>query len=783
MTQSEELVVRLRTVAESAGATQTREALRQVKTEVQAAEQANRQYAAQVKSTEIANREQAAALRSTAQAARTAGQSVREVGGSFRVGGEDVLRFASALTGVELGLSIFASIGRKIHDAIGESISAQADAQNTARATAAAYGQAAEQFTRFATALSTQTGFTQQSILEAALSARTLSQNYGLTIDQTQRLIAVSADLARVRGIGVAEAFERVQSAIRGEAEASEFLGLTLNATFLQQNAANGAYRQTFTTLTDAQRAQVVYNEVLRQSAQFQGLAAQSASSLDGSMTRAATAARNLSLAFGEIIQPTAIDALQAEARAASDLEIALRKLDEARRQSSSLPGAGGVGNALAQSLPQVGPAVGIVTLINEALHKVAEPEREKALQARQAAIQTQGLLDAQRDVSSQLESSRRRGQQFAVTMSQAQREAQAVKNEVGEIEQSLARINDLRQSVPANSPLVPDLGAAASLQQIEQQIRAQERAQAFLKDQRQILEQTANGSLANSFGAPPNVAAQAANDARRQLDLLNQLAPAQQALADVQERQRQLQEAATQNSAAEAALTLTILPQRERIAQIERDIADSVNKQLQLRQEQNLLLAQQAALQPNNELDDTQAKIQRDKLLLQVRGVNPEERIAARREIRDLSRNVLPAQELSAFDANRRVALAERPERATQLGEDLRKNSLEQGAQSVRDAIKPTTDAIALVRSQGEQLTLLKQVADAVTASRQKAIEVVIQGAVDVLGSGGGSADGAQEVASKVAQQVFDQVFGHLREGLGQAQFPPLVPQSGVRR
>src|SRR4030095_5990149 len=192
----------------------------------------------------------------------------------------------------------------------GASIQAAREHERVIRATSMAYGQAATQYQRFAEQLSATTGFTSDAILEAALSARTLSQNYGLTIEQTQKLIKVSADLARVRGIGIAESFERVQSAIRGEAEASEYLGLTLNDTFLTNQAMNGSLKTTFGTMTDVQKAQVRYNELLKQSAQFTDIAKSSTDSLDAAFGRAETSLNKMGVAFGNLVKGPAAGGL-----------------------------------------------------------------------------------------------------------------------------------------------------------------------------------------------------------------------------------------------------------------------------------------------------------------------------------------------------------------------------------------------------------------------------------------------------------------------------------------
>ena len=318
MAEQQELRVILRTIAEGQGAQTTANALRQVQ-------------------------QQASATNATSA----------QMGVGFGASATSVLRFTAALTGLTLGLSAAASAGQAIQSTLANAIQAQAQAERTARATAAAYGQSADQFVRFAVSLEATSGFARDSILEAALSARTLSANYGLTIEQTQRLIRVSADLARIRGIGVAESFERVQSAIRGEAEASEFLGLTLNDTFLKNNAMNGSLRRTFETMTDAQKAQVRYTEVLRQSSQFTGLASTSTNSLDAAFAKAAASGRQLELTLGQIAKPATVGVLNQMAAAANALNAGLKPdpaaerfwrifFDATRSLGSGIPAAGG---------------------------------------------------------------------------------------------------------------------------------------------------------------------------------------------------------------------------------------------------------------------------------------------------------------------------------------------------------------------------------------------------------------------------------------------------------
>jgi len=141
-------------------------------------------------------------------------------------------------------------------------------------------------------------------------------------------------------------------------------------------------------------------------------------------------------------------------------------------------------------------------------------------------------------------------------------------------------------------------------------------------------------------------------------------------------------------------------------------------------------LLAQVAAGPATAALEDTRATIERDKLLLQVRGVPTEDRAAARRQIRELTRNVLPAQELQAFDVNRNVAIAQRAQ----------------------------TDAERAVQIQN-LLTEVQQ-----RQQQGQPVSVPLQVIIN-------NADGTQ------------QTYQELLEANQAAQLPPVVIQSGVRR
>lgn len=737
----EELRVLIRTVADTSGAQQANAALRNV---AQTGDQVN-------------------------TSVRRTGQSAREAGLGFGQGTENVLRFVGALTGVQFGLSMFASAGQQVREVLRGSIDAQAENERTVRATAAAYGQAATQYQAFAQSLAQQTGFTSQAILEAALSARTLSQNYGLTIQQTQNLIRVSADLARVRGIGIAESFERIQSAIRGEAEASEFLGLTLNATFLQQNAANGAYRQTFQTLTDTQRAQVVYNEALRQSAQFSGLAAQATRGLDGAMGQVSLATHDLSVELGRLIQPTVITTLQAQTTAALALNRALRETATFSQTTQ--------GNVLSQlagdatrAVPVLGPMIGILNAIGLGLEALAEPERERIRLFELGQRLKADMLNEER--ADLLAPAIQRAtlvvtglnEQLRITHTTLQQVAQDI-SDLGTRGGSLSTVlGALRDGDVGGRAAVL---AQQALQQLDARILA---SRALLA----IEQELAREREATKITDPRDAAG--ARAARDRLAVLAEILPLERQLIQVQDAQRQISDALAQSRADLARVELSMLPARQELARLDREANSAQVELVRLMRERQVLLAQQAAAPGTNALEDTRAQIERDRLVLaNRRGTSIEERQAARREIRDLERNVLPGQQLGAFDAQRQLDLARRGAGAADLTEQLRRNAIAQRGAEIRQMIEPVEAQKALVEAQTTQLQLLAQIVQAKEVTIKHQIEVKIDGAVSGTVSG--------DVAADVAGAVGDRVYRELTEANGQAGLPPTIPVSAVRR
>lgn len=126
--------------------------------------------------------------------------------------------------------------------------------------------------------------YSESDVANAAARTIDMTKRLGLSAEQMNVLIQRTADLSAGK-TDLEGGIERVTAALRGEAEASEYLGLTLNETYVKSwHEANNATGKAWKDLTDLEKAQVRYNVLLEQSEALQGRAAASATTFNGSL-------------------------------------------------------------------------------------------------------------------------------------------------------------------------------------------------------------------------------------------------------------------------------------------------------------------------------------------------------------------------------------------------------------------------------------------------------------------------------------------------------------------
>lgn len=189
-----------------------------------------------------------------------------------------VLQLAGAFAGLQAIGDVGAMLQEADRNAYGLAASIKAANREFAVGSAAEWEQTIAD-------LSNQLKIYSTSDIKGATAATIdMTKRLGLNADQMKQVIALSGDLAAGR-TDLAGAVERVTAALRGEAEASEYLGLTLNETYVKTwYEARGAMQGAWKDLTDLQKAQVRYNVFLEQALPLQGKAAESIHTYDGAL-------------------------------------------------------------------------------------------------------------------------------------------------------------------------------------------------------------------------------------------------------------------------------------------------------------------------------------------------------------------------------------------------------------------------------------------------------------------------------------------------------------------
>lgn len=185
------------------------------------------------------------------------------------------------------------SVGSAI-DQLGQS---SLNAQRQTMALQQLYGDAAAEYQQFADTIQNTTIFSDDQARQAEIYFATLKTNYGVTEEQIRRLVQVSADLATIHGMSLEDASMRVQAAIRGEGEAAEALGLTMN----QQSID----RENLTlTMSNQEAAQFRLNALWEQTANVQGASSQYLETANGQWLQFQNTMQDAGQAVGDFVGP-----------------------------------------------------------------------------------------------------------------------------------------------------------------------------------------------------------------------------------------------------------------------------------------------------------------------------------------------------------------------------------------------------------------------------------------------------------------------------------------------
>jgi hypothetical protein len=204
------------------------------------------------------------------------------------------LAFGIGAAGVTVGISA-------IGEALGGIVGATREAERAQFALGKVYGDTSGQILTSTNAIADATGRSNTESQRAAVAISTLAKNYGATAEEQEILLKRTADLATIHGLTLPDAAKRAADAMRGEAEASELLGVSLQSDAVRATAQMTAeQRKNWETLDLVTKRQIILKEFLLQTADASGAAAEQTNSFDSALTRLGGSANNFGVTIGQ---------------------------------------------------------------------------------------------------------------------------------------------------------------------------------------------------------------------------------------------------------------------------------------------------------------------------------------------------------------------------------------------------------------------------------------------------------------------------------------------------
>lgn len=270
---------------------------RAAKAEAAAVQQfSNARSAATLKTIRSYN-DQADAAEKAAQ--RTIAANTKAAGG-FEGVAKAALGFGVAATGVATGAALVHQSMTKIAEETQKAAQAQFGLH-------AAFATSTQRLTEFSKAQGASIGRTPAEIQQAIVLTATLAKNYGFTDAELQTVIKRTADYAALTNREFLPAVQDVVSAMRGEGDAAERLGLALQKDALKSIAnLTAEQKRNFFQLSVGEHSRIAYLEFLRQTSDAEGTAAKRAGEGVGAYQNLDTAIKNLAATIGNDLGPSA---------------------------------------------------------------------------------------------------------------------------------------------------------------------------------------------------------------------------------------------------------------------------------------------------------------------------------------------------------------------------------------------------------------------------------------------------------------------------------------------
>jgi len=302
------------------------------------AEQSTQKYEKEIKNLEKQFPKAASASKGLENQTKSAEQATKQATRATKEAGDQASKSAGmfgqlkgALMGAAAGFTAM-TVGRQVIQMIGDAIEVTKQYQS-ATFNLQTQMQAAEREFGLFEGKADSTGesvkaladefrvFSDRDVATAQARLIQMTKRLGLTEQEIGKVLRVTADLSAAQGIDLASGVERVAAALRGEAESAEYLGLTLNDTWVASQAVSLGFEDNYNKLTNLEKTQVRLAELYVQTNDVQGTAAESANTLAGAQGELNRVWERLQISLGTELLPTLTDAVTALAELTEEVE------------------------------------------------------------------------------------------------------------------------------------------------------------------------------------------------------------------------------------------------------------------------------------------------------------------------------------------------------------------------------------------------------------------------------------------------------------------------------
>lgn len=253
------------------------------------------------------------AIQSVSTAMKNINKSMQESGNSMKAFGSTMKDVGNNLysIGAKATMAIsapLAGLSKSMIDA-GSSLKAMNNTYTTV------FENMSDEARNWSKELSKSVGLSAGIIDETQLNFRKMGGAFGLTgkdaMDFSQKWTKLTLDLAAFNDIPIAEATERMQSGLRGEADAVEKLGIFMGEANIKAQMMSMGLKGNYSDLTMVQKQQVLYALAMKQTSQAQGQASREASSYQNAMANLNQTYKELSLIVFTAVEPALLGFLE----------------------------------------------------------------------------------------------------------------------------------------------------------------------------------------------------------------------------------------------------------------------------------------------------------------------------------------------------------------------------------------------------------------------------------------------------------------------------------------